>query len=449
MSIQTLQLKHNTDNDALATPHRGSSVLSEPEYVQTVQKTLGLKWEMSEHLRQEFSVQNRDLEILDYKFGPAALGMKIWSLVETRETQLKVLSTGDVGGETLTPVKLSIVDSRSAVLSTTDVPVEEEEIFRLDATHVGVPRFANDDIIRRRYLEDLAEFIQHFSVHEREAHHQLASSIMTDIHVDIHQFYEFGPSGEQEKAPLKVWSERPTLRTFLEEGPAQCLRRRFKASVEQPDENGQPDSSTEVRRSTKAVAPTIVVAPPTELPEAIPPRDDRTSLTARVSEKLTTIHTRRPSLTPRPSTEPIMTGNGHLAPQAASPPVKEFEYQDIDSARPPQKPPTYQLPSSNRDRFRWIHIPYTHAGWVPVSKTYLATESEGCSRSHAYREKLMLFSSPLCFLFCLPSISYSLWLHYHISSLFYLFLICVRSVFYSFSLSVLFLLLVTSSCLHA
>lgn len=414
-----MQLKHDIDNDALATPHRGSSVLSDPEYVQTVQKTLGLKWEMSEHLRQEFSVQNRDLEILDYKFGPAALGMKIWSLVETRETQLEVLSTGDVGGETLTPVKLSVVDSRSAVLSTTDVPVEEEEIFRLDATHVGVPRFANDDIIRQRYLEDLARFIQYFSVHEREAHHQLASSIMTDIHVDIHQFYEFGPPGEQEKAPFKVWSERPTLRTFLEEGPAQCLRRRFKAPVEQPDENVQQESSIEFRRPTKIVAPTIVVAPPTELPEAIPPRDNGTSLSAPVSEKLASIHTRRPSLTPRSSTEP-MAGNGHLAPRAASPPVKDDEYRDTDGARRPQKPPTFQLPGSNRDRFRWIHIPYTHAGWVPVSKTYFARESKGCNISHPYREITVLFFSLLSILFYLPSISHSLWLLYHILSLFYL-----------------------------
>ena len=344
--------------DALATPHRGSSVLSEPEYVQTVQKTLGLKWEMSEHLRQEFSLQNRDLEILDYQFGPAALGIKIWSLVETRETQLEVLSTGDVGGESLTSVKLSIVDSRSAVLSTTDVPVEEEEVFRLNATHVGVPRFANDENIRRRYLGDLANFIQHFSAQEREAHHQLASSIMTDIHVDVHQFYEFGVPGEPEKAPLKVWSERPTLRTFLKEGPARCLRRRIRTPMEEPDQNVRPKSSMEIRRLTEPVAPTIVVAPPTELPESIPPRDDGISLSAPLPKKPASIHTRRPSLTPRGSTE-AMARNRHLAPQAAPPPVKDEECRDIDGVRRPQRAPTFQLPSSNRDRFRWIHVPYT------------------------------------------------------------------------------------------
>lgn len=47
-----------------ATPHHGSSVLSEPEYVQTVQFHLGLKWEMSENLRRDFLLRdNADLEV--------------------------------------------------------------------------------------------------------------------------------------------------------------------------------------------------------------------------------------------------------------------------------------------------------------------------------------------------------------------------------------------------
>ena len=46
-----------------STPHHGSSVLSEPEYIQTVQAHLGLKWEMSESLRHDFSLRSPDLEV--------------------------------------------------------------------------------------------------------------------------------------------------------------------------------------------------------------------------------------------------------------------------------------------------------------------------------------------------------------------------------------------------
>ena len=44
-------------------PHHGSSVLSDPEYVQTVRNHLGLKWEMSENLRQDFLLRSADLEV--------------------------------------------------------------------------------------------------------------------------------------------------------------------------------------------------------------------------------------------------------------------------------------------------------------------------------------------------------------------------------------------------
>ena len=46
-----------------STPHHGSSVLSKPEYIQTVQIHLGLKWEMSESLRHDFLLRSPDLEV--------------------------------------------------------------------------------------------------------------------------------------------------------------------------------------------------------------------------------------------------------------------------------------------------------------------------------------------------------------------------------------------------
>ena len=46
-----------------STPHHGSSVLSDPEYIQTVKSHLGLKWEMSESLRHDFLLRSPDLEV--------------------------------------------------------------------------------------------------------------------------------------------------------------------------------------------------------------------------------------------------------------------------------------------------------------------------------------------------------------------------------------------------
>lgn len=56
-----------------STPHHGSSVLSEPEYVQTVQNRLGLKWEMSENLRHDFLLRSADLEVSIHPQSPKFL----------------------------------------------------------------------------------------------------------------------------------------------------------------------------------------------------------------------------------------------------------------------------------------------------------------------------------------------------------------------------------------
>ena len=71
---QALSMKHAEGQNSIAacclgvtffsTPHHGSSVLSEPEYVQTVQNRLGLKWEMSGNLRHDFLLRNTDLEVI-------------------------------------------------------------------------------------------------------------------------------------------------------------------------------------------------------------------------------------------------------------------------------------------------------------------------------------------------------------------------------------------------
>ena len=100
-----------------ATPHRGSSVLSRPEFSRAIQDNLHLKWEMSDLLKSELSLGNHQLELLNHAFGSHALGIPIWNYIETLETQLKVLMELE-DGESLTKLKLRVVDPQSAEIST-------------------------------------------------------------------------------------------------------------------------------------------------------------------------------------------------------------------------------------------------------------------------------------------------------------------------------------------
>lgn len=360
-----------------STPHHGSSVLSEPEYVQTVQNRLGLKWEMSENLRHDFLLRNTDLETLNHKFAVSVFGVKIYSYVETTDTDLVVLSTNDLGGETLTTIRLCIVDSRSGKLSSPEAPFEDEEVIQLNATHVGAPRFTDEETLYSFYMDEITTFVNAFSAEERSLHHALNYDIMTHTEVDVHQFYIVGTQGEP--GSMKIMTAHPSLQTFLEIGPSKCMEARVRGTdqVDESNRNGSIRPAIEFRPASEPAAPTLTVTsvesdenssdasraesyPKLSVPAVPPPKN---------------IHTRRPSLTVEVS-DP--ESPRHLAPKAA----KKVAFTSnaankiTDEGRRPQRARLFQLPSASSERFKWIHVPFTHAGWVPHVLTTISQEKD-------------------------------------------------------------------------
>ena len=365
-----------------ATPHHGSGVLSGPEFGKAVKIRLGLKWDMSNHLSSQFAVRNQYLELLNHRFGAASLGIKIWNYYETCDTQLKVLTSGDNEGENLTKINLCVVDQPSAKMSTADVLIEEEQFIPTHTNHIGAARFANDESLRSRYCEGLKTFIGSTSARDREIHHSLITSIMTQVLVDVHQFYQIDVAPD---APaMKVWSEYPNLGDLLELGPAACLKRRLQPVRKGHHVDKVVDSSTKMRHVSEPSAPIITVAPPAEDVESalfIDPDlgiDQLSCTNADVlgvspSAKVSNIHTRRPSL---PKSSSALEG-GHLNPEGGVPDNAETQFDATrlnGHERIPQRAHTYQMPTRSRDRFRWIHVPYTHAGWVSQVLATIARE---------------------------------------------------------------------------
>ena len=352
-----------------ATPHHGSSVLSEPEYIQTVQDQLGLKWEMSETLRRDFSLRNRNLESLNYKFAVKSFGVKIYSYVESIDTDLKVLSTNDAEGENLTNVRFCIVDSRAGQLGTPEIPVEDEEVITLNANHVGAPRFSGEDILYGYYIDAITSFIKGFSAEERAAYHDLNSRITTGIEVDIHQFYEIDTQGG--RGSMKILSAHPSLQMFLELGPTKCMEDRLRGidGVEAPKSNGSVRPSIESRPALEHGAPTFTV---TAVDSEKGSHDalntiSPSSLAAPATAAAQNSDTRRPSLTVELE---IPRAPGHLKPKQ----TKTVQFQDADQMRRPQKKHLFRLPSRSSGRFKWIHVPFTHAGWVPQILTSISQD---------------------------------------------------------------------------
>lgn len=369
-----------------ATPHHGSSVLSEPEYVQTVQAIMGLKWEMSNHLRHDFILRNPDLESLNYKFAVSVIGMKIYSYVESVDTNLLVLSSNDAGGESITTIRLCIVDSRSGKLGTPEVPLEDEEVVQLNTTHVGAPRFQDEDGLYNFYLAEIAALIGGNSEEERTAYQTLNRNIMTCTEIDVHQFY--GESGA-----MKILSAHPSLQEFLENGPAECMNQRIRGSDPGRSRvnSGIMIPAMQFRRASSPVGPTLTVTPVDQDDSSSEPRADSTPTTLSVPAAVPpkNIHTRRPSLAAQAALQ--HESPGYLAPKKQVQ-FNETPQKDTDKVRPPQRTPAFKLPSRTTDRFKWIHVPFNHSGWVPLILTTISQEKDDLSlHSKLLLDKIWFF----------------------------------------------------------
>ena len=303
--------------------------------------------------------------------------MKIYSYVESTDTNLTVLSTNDSGGETLTTIRLCIVDSRSGKLSCPEAPFEDEEVIQLNTTHVGAPRFKDEDTLYSFYIDEITAFVSGFSAEERSLHHALNHDIMSNTEVDVHQFYVVGTQGEP--GSMKIMTAHPSLQDFLEIGPTKCMEARVLGTdqVDKSSRNGSVRPAIEFRPASEPAAPTFTVTSveSDETSSDTSRADSYPKLSIPIVPSPKTKHTRRPSLTIEVS-EP--ESPGHLAPK----PTKKVAFasnaanKNTDQGRRPQRAHLFQLPSASSERFKWIHVPFTHTGWVPHVLTAISQDTD-------------------------------------------------------------------------
>ena len=307
-------------------------------------------------------------------------GVKIYSYVETTDTNLLVLSRNDDGGEILTTIRLCIVDSRSGKLSSPEAPFEDEEIIQLNTTHVGAPRFTDEDTLYSFYIEEITEFVKGFSAEERNLHHALNHDIMTNTEVDVHQFYQVGTQGEP--GSIKIITAHPSLQTFLEIGPTKCMEERLRGDQgNESIRNGSVKPAIEFRPASEP-APTLTVTTvendevPNDASRAVSYPKLLLSVPTNPTPK--SIHTKRPSVSTDGSDK---ESSGHLTPKS----TKKVSFtattanKDTDQGRRPQRAHLFQLPSASSERFKWIHVPFTHSGWVPHVLTTISQDKDDLS----------------------------------------------------------------------
>ena len=287
--------------------------------------------------------------------------MKLFSYYETRETELEVLLSGNRKGGALAParsceVSLCVVNDRSARLSATDSSIEDESVFELNATHIDTPNLINQNGIHG-FIDTIDTLIRNFSVAQRDHYKMLNSKIMKKVSVDIHQLYQ-----SREPALMKVWSVKPSLEEFFHKGPTKCLDGSIidsKSNYKAPT-NGIVEPTREIELTVPSIE--ITLADSSE-DMASPVQKSTSSLFSSESETLSDKRNTRPPIDDK---FPINQRPDHSVTAKVLTNSVNLPASDEIQEGVPQHLPTYQISTSPVDIFKWIHIPFTHSGWVPV-----------------------------------------------------------------------------------
>lgn len=355
----------------------------------------------------QFAYQNSALERLNHRFSAVSIGIKIWNYVETQETLLELLTAGDATGETLRQVALQVVDRESSMMSTTDLLIEEENVIPLNAAHLKTAWFAGDISLFNQYVRELRSFLGSTSAEDHAAVQELNSSIMAEVLVDVHQFYQQVMSDGTTR--MGSSSIKPTLQDFFESGLTACPNKSSNLDTDRSSFEDLSRPSILVRHATEPIVPITNLATTSQpLQPPLPPRLSVPSIEVQQST---------------PPTNPIITFGdavdsktlGKLIPDKTSsstlpqalhteglldvrPSMASEAKRDIDtpisigSMTNTQHPitylepkiyrsHTYQLPTKCQDRFSWVHVPYTHSGWVYKTLAAIAQE-KGISTLH-------------------------------------------------------------------
>ncbi|PWY68656.1 hypothetical protein BO70DRAFT_374330 [Aspergillus heteromorphus CBS 117.55] len=388
----------------LATPHHGSSYLSSPEFTRSIHHLMRLKHHISPALREIFRPRHPYLLQLSNLFKSISADMKIWTFLETVDS---TLSIADPETGSTVDMTVPITSIRSGILD-----FEHEKEIPLATDHIGTASFKGQEFTTRiGFINEL----------QSSASMAISLSKMTDAPLDVDQevmvqvngFFEDTARGISDETPLKLWSTKTSLKEYLANGPSVCLKNRLKRTVGIPASiyDDSSISSFDSRPTSAHVRPSLdgMVRPQIphaveSSPAAIPQRPSMKRSRSSLGQTSPRIHISEPvgqeyfgpQMEPSQDTresvaaqeDQDMAGNGPRASASSitgNPPrYKSFlpiplpsrDKADEEKAEMPRKMRRFDQPEAGSERLLWIHVPYTHTGWVPAVLSRACSDQE-------------------------------------------------------------------------
>ncbi|KAJ5103186.1 hypothetical protein N7532_003715 [Penicillium argentinense] len=398
-----------------ATPHQGSSYLSAEEYAPSIRRLLHLEHDIPLSLREQFRPRSGRLWHLSNQFKALSADMKVWSFLETIDSTLHVQ---DPETGKYMEFHAPITSIRSGLLS-----IEHESEIPMATDHAGTAKFQGQDSARTDFLRELNEAVNvavKLSV-EMDTYLRVEQEVI----VQVNGFFEDTALGVSDETPLKLWSTRVTLEDYLARGPSDCLRERltriqpgglddssvssfdsrhsFPHIIPGPDEpeddsvqripDNSRDSEGEIRPSRPSMkhsrsfmdpspmSPTIHIteaemdgyfetgSSPSESPPPPVERPRSNSISKAMGLIPFTRSHRRSASDSSSQASSSRPGSSSTSPQRQGllpvpPSTRDRINQNAEAPDIPRSVPRFDRPEPDTEKLLWIHIPYTHTGWV-------------------------------------------------------------------------------------
>ncbi|ROV91125.1 hypothetical protein VSDG_07824 [Cytospora chrysosperma] len=204
-----------------ATPHRGSSHLSNDDFRARIQELLGLSHALTPRLMNELRLDHPTLLQIDDNFKQLASELQIWTFYETEDSDLS--GDGACGPNDI-PFKAPITSMRSAILN-----LRHEKVYALQSNHANCASFGMKNVqTMRMYLQDLANAIKRAESMSQGTTH-VPLRLEQRVKVEVHGFYETDVTQSSQLEPnLRLFSAKEhSLQAFWEQGPDGLLESRL------------------------------------------------------------------------------------------------------------------------------------------------------------------------------------------------------------------------------
>ncbi|RAK85145.1 hypothetical protein BO79DRAFT_201721 [Aspergillus costaricaensis CBS 115574] len=381
----------------LATPHHGSSYLSAPEFTKSIQHLMRLKHRIPPRIQELFKPRHPYLLRLSSEFRAISADIRLWTYLETVDS---TLSIADPEAGTTIDMHVPITSIRSGILG-----FEHEKETPLATDHVGTASFKGQELTTRiSFIDELRESVTVAIRLSKLTDAPL--DVDMEVLVQVNGFFEDTARGISDETPLKLWSTKASLREYLANGPSSCLNIRLQktagipASIYDDSSLSSFDSrptSAHVRASMDGILqPRETPVAEANRPETLPHRPPLKASRSFMGHTSPQIHITEPAVNDYFDVQPESgqdvktsdsqsqdeigdasqseTGEGNILAISSPPRYKSFlpipppfrDTVDQQRAEMPRKMPRFDQPEPGSEKLLWIHVPYTHTGWVPA-----------------------------------------------------------------------------------